>query len=214
MAELLLVRHGQALFGAENYDGLSLLGQDQAKALGAYLGASGWQPDLLISGSLIRQHETLSLMGLGVDVRQSEGFNEYPFEDLLQARFGQIPRDSGIKEAKPLFRALKDAVLAWQRGEIPGCRESWHEFTARVDAALDHATSTGARRVLVVTSGGVIGHIVARTLGAPDAKMMDLNLQIRNSSITRFLFSNGAISLCEFNGIPHIADRPGMASLA
>jgi ABC-type branched-subunit amino acid transport system permease subunit len=39
--ELLAVRHGQASFGAENYDALSPLGHRQARLLGEWLGA-GW----------------------------------------------------------------------------------------------------------------------------------------------------------------------------
>ena len=37
MAELLIVRHGQASFGAENYDELSPLGVEQAQLAGDYL---------------------------------------------------------------------------------------------------------------------------------------------------------------------------------
>jgi broad specificity phosphatase PhoE len=36
MGQLYLIRHGQASFGAEDYDNLSELGHQQAQQLGAY----------------------------------------------------------------------------------------------------------------------------------------------------------------------------------
>jgi len=36
MAELYLIRHGQASFGAEDYDQLSSLGKTQCELLGAF----------------------------------------------------------------------------------------------------------------------------------------------------------------------------------
>ena len=41
LAELTLVRHGQASFGAANYDQLSDLGMQQSRWLGEYFAAIG-----------------------------------------------------------------------------------------------------------------------------------------------------------------------------
>ena len=41
MANLLVIRHGQASFGAENYDQLSPLGQRQADLTGEFLAKMG-----------------------------------------------------------------------------------------------------------------------------------------------------------------------------
>ena len=46
MAELYLIRHAQASFGAENYDQLSDLGHQQSQSLGKALADQGVSPDL------------------------------------------------------------------------------------------------------------------------------------------------------------------------
>jgi broad specificity phosphatase PhoE len=53
-----LVRHGQASFGAADYDVLSELGHRQAALAGAELRARGVRIDLAASGTLRRQRET------------------------------------------------------------------------------------------------------------------------------------------------------------
>ena len=49
MSELLVIRHGQASFGQDNYDVLSDLGHRQSKAVGALLREMGWVPDRLVT---------------------------------------------------------------------------------------------------------------------------------------------------------------------
>ncbi|KIN70121.1 Phosphoglycerate mutase family protein [Sulfitobacter donghicola DSW-25 = KCTC 12864 = JCM 14565] len=39
--------------------------------------------------------------------------------------------------------------------------------------------------------------------------MMNLNLQIKNASMTRFVFSGSLFSLSEFNATPHYATPDG-----
>ena len=43
MGQLYLVRHGQASFGADDYDQLSELGRRQAVQLGRYWAQRGWR---------------------------------------------------------------------------------------------------------------------------------------------------------------------------
>ncbi|GHF58609.1 histidine phosphatase family protein [Seohaeicola zhoushanensis] len=212
MAELLVVRHGQASFGADNYDRLSEVGHEQSRLAGEALREAGWVPDRLVTGTLERQKETLRSMGFDAEPEQHPGFNEYDFHDLLHVRFaGQVPE--AVKgERKTHFRTLRETILDWQKGGCAGAKESWSEFEARVAAALAFATDTSARRVLVISSGGVIGQLVAQALAAPKPMMMELNLQVKNSSMTRFVFSGPRFFLNEFNATPHLApkDRAGL----
>jgi broad specificity phosphatase PhoE len=60
MGTLYLVRHGQASFGADNYDQLSELGLKQSERLGAYFAAKGLQFDAAFTGTLQRQIQTLA----------------------------------------------------------------------------------------------------------------------------------------------------------
>ncbi|WP_045877185.1 histidine phosphatase family protein [Pseudofrankia sp. DC12] len=58
MSVVYLVRHGQASFGAADYDVLSELGHRQAALAGAELRARGVRVDLVATGTLRRQRET------------------------------------------------------------------------------------------------------------------------------------------------------------
>ncbi len=204
MAELLIVRHAQASFGADNYDKLSELGYQQSAHLGDWLRSTGWMPDRVISGTLVRHAETLSYMGISASPESHAGLNEYDFKDLLNARFGRDVPQPVQGDRKTHFRTLRETILQWQQGGLPNASESWADFENRVADALRFATDTDARRVLVMTSGGVIGQITASVLGALKPQMMELNLQLRNTSQTRFLFSSRGIGLTEFNAIAHL----------
>ncbi|MEX0310243.1 MAG: histidine phosphatase family protein [Tateyamaria sp.] len=198
--------------GTDNYARLSEVGREQSRLVGAALAEAGWVPDRLVTGTLTRQKDTLAAKGVDAPPEEHSGFNEYDFHDLLHARFdGQVP-DPVMGDRKTHFRTLRDTILEWQGGGLAKARESWAEFTGRVAAARTFATKTSAKRVLVVSSGGVIGQLVASTLGAPAAQMMEINLQVKNTSITRFIFSGERFFLHEFNTTPHLSasDRAGL----
>lgn len=207
MAELLVIRHAQASFGADDYDRLSDLGHRQSEMAGAALRAWGWVPDRLVTGTLTRQRQTLESMGFDDPPEQHDGLNEYDFHDLLSVRFdGNVP-DPVRHDRKTHFRTLRETILDWQAGGLAGARESWKAFTERVESARRFATDTKARRVLVISSGGPIGELVKASLGAPDAQMMALNLQVKNTSWTRFFFNTSSFILHEFNATPHFSTK-------
>ncbi|TMM55298.1 histidine phosphatase family protein [Sulfitobacter sabulilitoris] len=204
MAELLVIRHAQASFGQDNYDRLSDLGHRQSELAGDALRANGWVPDRLLTGTLTRQAETLRSMGFDAAPEQHAGFNEYDFHDLLHVKFGGKVPDMVKADRKTHFRTLRETILEWQAGGLVGARETWLGFAARVAEALVFATQDKAERVLVVSSGGPIGQLTASTLGAPPAQMMNLNLQVKNTSMTKFVFSRGRVFLHQFNATPHL----------
>ncbi|MBJ6371692.1 histidine phosphatase family protein [Sedimentitalea arenosa] len=207
MAELLVIRHAQASFGADDYDKLSELGHRQSELVGQALRDAGWVPDRLVTGTLKRQQETLSSMGFAGRPDTHPGLNEYDFHDLLNVRFaGKVP-DPVRSDRKTHFRTLRETILDWQAGGLEGARESWRMFVDRVDAARRYATKTDARRVLVISSGGPIGQLVAFSMGAPASQMIALNLQVKNTSLTRFFFSSSSFFLHEFNTTPHFATQ-------
>lgn len=207
MAELLIIRHAQASFGSDNYDQLSDLGHRQSELAGGVLRDAGWVPDRLVTGTLQRQKETLSSMGFDQAPDVHPGLNEYDFHDLLNVRFdGKVP-DLVRRDRKIHFRTLRETIFEWQAGGLTGAKESWSDFVARVEAARAFATDTKARRVLLISSGGPIGQLVAASLGAPDAQMMALNLQVKNTSLSRFFFSERSFFLNEFNSTPHFSSQ-------
>lgn len=209
MAEFFLIRHAQASFGAANYDKLSDLGHEQSEELGRALKAQGVAPDAFWIGSLTRHRETLDgiLSGMGTTAtpRVHAGFNEFDFSALLDARHAGKPApDDMHTERKSHFRTLRDTVLEWERDEIPAPPETWAEFTARTDAALRAAMDPEAGQVLAVSSGGPIGALVAQVLDCGPGQQIKLQLQTRNCSVTRFVYSARALYLNGFNETPHI----------
>jgi len=181
--------------------------------VGAALRAAGWVPDRLITGTLRRQKQTLASMGFSQAPEIHAGLNEYDFYDLLATRFdGKVP-DPVRHDRKTHFRALREVIFDWQAGGLSGAKESWVDFATRVAKARRFATETEAKRVLVISSGGVIGQLVASALDAPARHMVALNLQVKNTSLTRFFFSEHRFSLHEFNTTPHFADQASAASM-
>ncbi len=72
MGTLYFVRHGQASFGAANYDQLSPLGERQSQALGRYWAQQGLQFDAVITGSLMRHRQTLAHIVEGSNLEQKK----------------------------------------------------------------------------------------------------------------------------------------------
>jgi len=214
MAELVLVRHAQASFGADDYDKLSELGWQQSRWLGEHFAAKGVAFDRIVRGSLRRHAETVAGiaegMGRALDADEDERLNEYQADVLLRAHTGN---DAFQKEGdrREHFRILREAMYAWTEGGL--ALESQHRFDAfrgRVLGALAALRSGRAKRVLVVTSGGPISTILVEVLGMPMRGVVDLNLQTRNTGISELQAGASRIHCVSFNNVPHL-DRPDRA---
>lgn len=206
MAEALVIRHAQASFGAADYDVLSDLGHVQSEALGRALAVQGVRPQRWIMGAQRRHRETLEgiARGLGADPTPEihEGLNEFDFKGLLDARFrGGEPPIGMHDDRKTHFRTLRETVLAWQAGEIDAPPESWEAFSGRV-AEARAMIMQGDGPVLAVSSGGAISQMIAATLGAET--QIELQLQMRNCAVNRFVYSPRSVFLHSFNETPHI----------
>lgn len=214
MAELILVRHGQASFGAEDYDKLSELGWRQSRWLGEYFAERGATFDRVVRGSLRRHAETLAGIAEGAG-RPLEGgedprLNEYDSHALLNAHLkgGPMPRGGDRREH---FRILRAAMYSWTDGTLAGApHEPFAEFRGRVLGALADLRDGAAKRVLVVSSGGPISTILAEVLGMPLRGVVDLNLQTRNTGVTELQAGATRIHCVSFNNVPHL-DRPDRA---
>jgi broad specificity phosphatase PhoE len=211
MAELVLVRHGQASFGADDYDKLSELGWRQSRWLGEHFAGRSAAFDRVIRGSLRRHAETLSGIAEGMG-RPLEGvedprLNEYDSHALLSAHLKGKPLPQG-DDRREHFRILREAMYAWTDGTLAGsAHEPFAEFRGRVLAALGELRGGRAERVLVVSSGGPISTILAEVLGMPRRGVVDLNLQTRNTGITELQAGASRIHCVSFNNVPHL-DRP------
>ena len=217
MGTLYLVRHGQASFGADDYDQLSELGQRQSVRLGEYFAQKDIHFDALIAGTLRRHKQTLAGILLGMK-RQGEhlsweGLNEYDSEAVIATVHPhKLEKPDSPEMYRHHFRLLRDGLAQWMAGAtIPAGMPSYRDFVAGVAGALDHVRANHyGQNVLVVTSGGPISTAVGQVLRASTQAVIDLNLRIRNSAITELAFTPKRHMLVSFNAIPHL-EHPDLA---
>jgi broad specificity phosphatase PhoE len=214
MGTLYLVRHGQASFGADDYDQLSELGQRQSVRLGEYFAERGVRFDGLIAGTLRRHKQTLA--GILEGMRHAgehlswEGLNEYDSEAVLATVHpGKLEKPSTPEAYRHHFRLLRDGLAQWMAGSTqPQGMPTYRDFVAGVAGALDHVRANHyGQHVLIVTSGGPIATAVGHVLGTRPEVTIDLNLRIRNTAITEFAFTPKRHMLVGFNAVPHL-DAP------
>ena len=221
MADLVLVRHGQASFGAAHYDKLSTLGERQSVLLGRWLKRCGIVPDAVATGSPERQIDTaaLCLAQSGGPARSTwltlEGLGEYDHETVV-ARFRPDYADPVAMRAdlartdnpRRAFHAMYvQAVARWTGGAHDAdYAESWSAFKTRVIGCLGHLAALEDRTVYAFTSGGPITAIVQHLLGLPDARAFEMNWPLVNAGMTRLRFSadTGSMTLATFNAHPYL----------
>src|SRR6202012_4405433 len=140
------------------------------------------------------------------------GLDEYKPEAVLMAFTGSVPAPA-IEAARrdPVvvrdhFRILREALLAWAEGRTaPQDMPAWPAFQqGAVDALVEARQRFPDGNVLIVSSGGPIAAMVAGVLNAPPATAVELNLRIRNSSLTEFAATARRHHLVSFNGLPHL----------
>lgn len=203
MGEITLVRHGQANSAATDeagYDMLSPLGHTQAGWLGDWIKAHDGPFDMVYCGSLRRQRETVAGMGFDT-VETDERLNEIAYYDLSDemAATGLAGPREGPEDFATHFPAT---LTAWRDGKIKGT-ESYANFTNRVEAVIQEAAQPG-KRILCVTSGGIIARAVAHILHLDIPQMAQIALPILNTSVHRIHVTPHGPILGAFNSAPHL----------
>jgi broad specificity phosphatase PhoE len=217
MGNLYLVRHGQASFGAVDYDNLSSLGVQQSVRLGEYFAQKGIQFDAVLTGSLRRHAQTWAGIAKGAALEHDPlvwpGLNEYDSEAVIQAIHPQPLQKPDTPEVyRHHFRLLRDGLRQWMNGVVnPKGMPTYTEFVHGVSSALDHVRQNCSGNVLMVSSGGPISTAVGHLLGTTPETTIELNLRIRNSSVTEFDFNPKRHALVTYNTLPHL-DDPQYAS--
>ncbi len=201
MGQVLVVRHGQASFGAADYDVLSARGEEQARRLGESL--AHLHPDLVVHGSLRRQRDTARIMAEGA------GWSESPSEDgrwneLDQfAQFATIEPMPDESDAAAFQRWYESAMGRWSSGDHDGdYTESYAAFHERSAAALDAVASAGT--VVAVSSGGPISALVTRLLDGGPATYARLLPTTVNTGVTRIVSGRRGLSLVSYNEHAHL----------
>jgi len=232
MSTLIMVRHGQASFGAADYDKLSRLGMEQSTVLGEFWARHGLRLDAVFSGEQERQVHTLRLVedayrqhGLAFPPpRVLSAFNEYDADGIMRRLLPRIlEQDPAVREGMDLFsregpgspagkqafqRVFEIVMDRWLSGEGMAVGvESWEGFRARVleGVRLIVQAHASGKTVAVFTSGGPISAVMQHALRTPDRVALDLGWVIKNGSLTEFRFSGDRFTLAGFNGIPQFA---------
>jgi broad specificity phosphatase PhoE len=224
MGTIYLIRHGQASFGAANYDELSPLGIKQARMLGAWFARCDVRFDLVVTGQHQRHRDTARecLLTQGANEYSlvcEPGFDEYDAHAVIGAEepglhsSGQLgswlasdPKDNHIAFQGIFSRAFKRWVDGSHDGDYA---ETWSAFRARCVAALTRIADQCERghKVAVFTSGGPIAAICQQVLGMPDINVAPLHFATMNASVTKLLCRPGSIGLGCYNNVAHLESR-------
>ena len=204
MGELILIRHGQANSGAtteEDYDRLSDLGHTQATLLGDWMRTYEDPFDLVLSGTMRRHRETAAGIGY-TPASFDERLNEMEYFALV--RDMQVKQNIAPPNSPEDFAIhMPQTLAAWEQAKINGA-EPFATFETRIKTALAETAKPG-KRMLCVTSGGVISMVMRAALGLSTHQMAHILLPIYNSSLHRFAIRPEGIFLMTFNAIPHLA---------
>ena len=218
MGAIYLVRHGQASFGAENYDLLSPLGEEQSRFLGRWMRDTGQPLSQVVLGTATRHRQTAEhcLQVFGGDSGEwqvERGFDEFDHHEVLvryrpeladRAAFGQLlaGSDNPRREFQRLFAA---AVARWISGDFDAdYSESWPAFQQRCQQALRQLAEKTSQDIWVFTSGGAISAMVQGVTGIPDSRIFEINWTLLNTGVTKLLYQPGRISLSYLNNPAHL----------
>jgi broad specificity phosphatase PhoE len=215
MSVIYLIRHGQASFGAQNYDKLSALGCRQAQVVGEYLSDSGIHFDAVYSGDLSRQRDTASLaiacqpceVPHFIDSRLNEIQNDEQLKCLLPEVVKQHPQvqalvEKGLSSSKD-YQKVIDAVFNYWVS--PACNDpriqSWADYSSGArQAVTDIVQAQGSGKTVgIFTSGGTLATIVAQVLGLGGEQTYQFYEPVFNCSVTQLFYSRSKISLSYFN---------------
>ncbi|WP_060513482.1 histidine phosphatase family protein [Pseudomonas sp. NBRC 111124] len=224
MGNLYLIRHGQASFGADDYDVLSPVGVRQSQALGEHLAQLGLRLDRCVAGNLRRQQDTArhTLHALNADggavpaIETDPAFNEFDADGVIRALLPRLLADephardvlrNGAQNRSEFQRLFALMVQRWHAGEhADDGLESWQAFTARVDAGLQRLldSANSGDNIAVFTSGGTIAALLHLVTRITPSQAFALNWQIINTSLSQLKFRGRDVALASFNSQAHV----------
>jgi broad specificity phosphatase PhoE len=224
VGSIYLIRHGQASFGADDYDVLSPVGIRQAQVLGAHLAQLGTRIDRSISGDLRRQQHTArealkQLQGANLVAPALEidaAFNEFDADAVIRALLPDLlPEEpealhvlrNAAQNRAEFQRLFAKLIGRWISGQHDKQGlQSWISFVEQVQGGLtrllDQADSK--QNITVFTSGGTITALLHLITGIPPAQAFELNWQIVNTSLSCLKFRGSQVTLASFNSHVHL----------
>lgn len=224
MSEIYFIRHGQASFGAQNYDRLSEKGVIQAAVLGKHLAELEIKFDAIYFGQMDRQQKTAKGV---IDAYRAKGlfvpkpfvdarFNEYDSEAVWDAQIKRmLEEDPNLLDElnnNPLNNAAFQKVFSrlvqrWVSGKFDSAGDViWSDFKHQVVNGVQSIIEKegSGKKIAVFSSGGPVCAAVQMAMELSDMKAIEISWQVMNASITRFRYGSGQVSLTGFNEITHL----------
>ena len=224
MGSIYLIRHGQASFGADDYDVLSPIGVEQAQVLGRHLADMGLVFDRCIAGDLRRQQHTATAafdqyrtLGLPTPTLETDSaFNEFDADaiirallpDLLDSEPDALDILRNAAQNRSEFQRIFALIIErWLAGtyDPPGL-ESWLGFVERVQGGLQRLleAAENTHKIAVFTSGGTITALLHLLTRIPASEAFKLTWHIANTSLSRLSFQGREVTLASFNSHLHL----------
>ena len=221
MSILHLIRHGQASFGADDYDNLSPKGIEQSVALGKALSQKESKFDHVIVGPHRRHIQTFEGIKKGykfadlpdpfIDERFAENqlmeIAQHFIPQILNSNkttneiFHTIPKEERHDKFLKLFHIV---AKKWMNEELDLSEhnfEGFSVFRARIANTLKTIQDemTDKSDIMVVTSGGAISGFYAEATNCSQEEIMKLNFGLKNVSISEFVVTTERFTLKAFN---------------
>jgi len=228
MAVIHLVRHGQASFGAENYDQLSELGVQQCYLLGQWMRDTQQPVEQIVTGAMHRHHQSAQAFWAGYGApanlaaqhwRVEASLNEFDHEQILKVSRPEFVEPGKLirflaEQEQPravLDRLFIQGLQRWMSGvHDSDYAESWSAFKTRIATTVDLFIPADRNGMMVFTSGGPISLICQHMLAIPDSHILTLLSSMMNSGVTKIIKSDDQLRLVGTNSIAHLevkADR-------
>lgn len=215
MATIYLIRHGQASFGADDYDKLSELGCRQAQVTGEYLRDCDIVFDAVYSGDLLRQRETTQLAIASqpgtVEHKVDSRFNEIQNDEQVRHLVPEVIKtnpaiqqlmERGLSASKDYQKVIDAVFNYWVSPQCNDSRiQSWEDYSGGVRQALANVIQEqgAGKTVGIFSSGGTIATIVAQVLGLSGEDTYAFYEPIFNCSISQLFYSGNKVSLSYYN---------------
>jgi broad specificity phosphatase PhoE len=231
VSTLYLVRHGQAAFGADDYDVLSPLGTAQGSALGAFWARWGVRLDAVYVGPRRRHEATAAalLAGLATGSQPAPpllplpSWDEFDFgavlagaRPTLETEYQKLKQEidgvDPLRHRRSFDRLFNLATSSWVRGELDHhVPESFSAFQARVRGGLHTVMQQQGRgkTVAVVASAGPISVALQSALGVSDEMTLRLCATMANTAVSELRYRSDSLSMLSFNSIAHLPE-PGL----
>ncbi len=199
MSTIYIIRHGQASFGAQNYDQLSPLGYQQSEHLGDHLKNLNLDIQEVVMGEMKRHAQTAenSLQKISyphlptIDKRWNE-YNHIEILSRFKPEYADIEciKKEILQLPQPMVafqKIFEDSMMRWASGDFDSeYEESWNDMRERTINSLNQIKSRiePDKSILVYTSAGAISALLSNLM----------NLDIKDSFLLQWRIANCSIS--------------------